>query len=139
MTDRIFCGTLLPAYYSYKSLKDKRSKKKSVLLQYWIVYSCYKGLTFVTDRFLFWFPLYSAVKFAFVLGLIAPGGGLCNLIYSYLVQPLISSKEKRIDEALKEIKSQMKEQSQVFAGKVVAEIHRSMSQSAQEDLEASTE
>ncbi|KAK7919503.1 hypothetical protein WMY93_010787 [Mugilogobius chulae] len=71
-------GTLYPAYYSYKAVKTKNVKE--------------------------YVPLYYELKVAFVIWLLSPYTRGASLIYRKLLHPLLSSREREIDEYIVQAK-----------------------------------
>lgn len=91
-------GTLYPAYYSYKAVKTKNVKEYVRWMMYWIVFALYTVVETVTDLTLGWFPLYYEIKVAFVLWLLLPYTRGASLIYMRCLHPLLSSREREIDD-----------------------------------------
>ncbi|XP_075890947.1 receptor expression-enhancing protein 3 isoform X2 [Nelusetta ayraudi] len=95
---RLVFGTLYPAYYSYKAVKTKNVKEYVRWMMYWIVFALYTVLETVADLTLAWFPLYYELKIAVVIWLLSPYTRGASLIYRKCLHPLLSSREKEIDE-----------------------------------------
>ncbi|KAK6328041.1 hypothetical protein J4Q44_G00000190 [Coregonus suidteri] len=76
-------GTLYPAYYSYKAVKTKNVKE----YVRWMM-----------------FPLYYEIKIAFVIWLLSPYTRGAGLIYRKCLHPLLSSREREIDEYIVQAK-----------------------------------
>uniref|UniRef100_H3CCY2 Receptor expression-enhancing protein n=1 Tax=Tetraodon nigroviridis TaxID=99883 RepID=H3CCY2_TETNG len=91
-------GTLYPAYYSYKAVKTKNVKEYVRWMMYWIVFALYTVAETITDLTLAWFPLYYELKIAVVIWLLSPYTRGASLIYRKCLHPLLSSKEREIDE-----------------------------------------
>ncbi|XP_036936996.1 receptor expression-enhancing protein 3 isoform X2 [Acanthopagrus latus] len=91
-------GTLYPAYYSYKAVKTKNVKEYVRWMMYWIVFALYTVVETITDLTLAWFPLYYELKVAIVIWLLSPYTRGASLIYRKCLHPLLSSREKEIDE-----------------------------------------
>ncbi|XP_053721777.1 receptor expression-enhancing protein 3 [Synchiropus splendidus] len=91
-------GTLYPAYYSYKAVKTKNVKEYVRWMMYWIVFALYTVVETVTDLTLAWFPLYYELKIAFVIWLLSPYTRGASLIYRKCLHPLLSSREREIDD-----------------------------------------
>ncbi|TNN62864.1 Receptor expression-enhancing protein 3 [Liparis tanakae] len=72
----LFFGTLYPAYYSYKAVKTKNVKEYVRWMMYWIVFALYTVVETVTDLTLTWKCLH----------------------------PLLSSREREIDEYIVQAK-----------------------------------
>ncbi|KAJ8372681.1 hypothetical protein AAFF_G00280100 [Aldrovandia affinis] len=97
-------GTLYPAYYSYKAVKSKNVKEYVRWMMYWIVFALYTVVETITDLSLSWFPLYYEVKIAFVVWLLSPYTRGASLIYRKFLHPLLSSKEREIDDYIVQAK-----------------------------------
>ncbi|KAG9341819.1 hypothetical protein JZ751_018541 [Albula glossodonta] len=100
----LFFGTLYPAYYSYKAVKTKNVKEYVRWMMYWIVFALYTVVETITDTTLSWFPLYYEVKIAFVIWLLSPYTRGASLIYRKFLHPLLSSKEREIDDYIVQAK-----------------------------------
>ncbi|CAL8237851.1 unnamed protein product [Boreogadus saida] len=103
-TPRLVFGTLYPAYYSYKAVKTKNVKEYVRWMMYWIVFALYTVVETVTDSTLAWFPLYYELKIAFVIWLLSPYTRGAGLIYRKLLHPLLSSREREIDDYIVQAK-----------------------------------
>ncbi|KAK5617975.1 Receptor expression-enhancing protein 3 [Crenichthys baileyi] len=97
-------GTLYPAYYSYKAVKTKNVKEYVRWMMYWIVFALYSVVETITDLTVAWFPLYYELKIAFVIWLLSPYTRGASLIYRKCLHPLLSSKEREIDEYIVQAK-----------------------------------
>ncbi|KAL4640119.1 receptor expression-enhancing protein 3 [Arapaima gigas] len=97
-------GTLYPAYYSYKAVKTKNVKEYVRWMMYWIVFALYTVAETVTDLTVSWFPLYYEIKIAFVIWLLSPYTRGASLIYRKCLHPLLSSKEREIDDYIVQAK-----------------------------------
>lgn len=97
-------GTLYPAYYSYKAVKTKNVKEYVRWMMYWIVFALYTVVETITDLTLAWFPLYYELKIAIVIWLLSPYTRGASLIYRKCLHPLLSSREKEIDEYIVQAK-----------------------------------
>uniref|UniRef100_A0A8C4H2E0 Receptor expression-enhancing protein n=1 Tax=Dicentrarchus labrax TaxID=13489 RepID=A0A8C4H2E0_DICLA len=97
-------GTLYPAYYSYKAVKTKNVKEYVRWMMYWIVFALYTVVETITDLTLAWFPLYYELKIAIVIWLLSPYTRGASLIYRKCLHPLLSSREREIDEYIVQAK-----------------------------------
>ncbi|KAF7652339.1 hypothetical protein LDENG_00098000 [Lucifuga dentata] len=97
-------GTLYPAYYSYKAVKTKNVKEYVRWMMYWIVFALYTVVETITDLTLSWFPLYYELKIAFVIWLLSPYTRGASLIYRKCLHPLLSSREREIDDYIVQAK-----------------------------------
>ncbi|XP_064816189.1 uncharacterized protein LOC135532650, partial [Oncorhynchus masou masou] len=101
---RLVFGTLYPAYYSYKAVKTKNVKEYVRWMMYWIVFALYTVVETITDLTVAWFPLYYEIKIAFVIWLLSPYTRGASLIYRKCLHPLLSSREREIDEYIVQAK-----------------------------------
>lgn len=62
-------GVALPAYNTFKSLKERHSRQIIYWNIYWISFGAYKLCAFVGDYTIYWVPLYDVGKMLFVLWL----------------------------------------------------------------------
>ncbi|XP_024065039.1 receptor expression-enhancing protein 3 isoform X1 [Mauremys mutica] len=97
-------GMLYPAYYSYKAVKTKNVKEYVRWMMYWIVFALYTVTETVADLMISWFPLYYELKIAFVIWLLSPYTRGASLMYRKFLHPLLSSKEREIDEYIVQAK-----------------------------------
>ncbi|XP_028651204.1 receptor expression-enhancing protein 3 [Erpetoichthys calabaricus] len=97
-------GTLYPAYYSYKAVKTKNVKEYVRWMMYWIVFALYTVLETIADLMVSWFPLYYELKIAFVIWLLSPYTRGASLMYRKFLHPLLSSREREIDEYIVQAK-----------------------------------
>ncbi|XP_015668729.1 receptor expression-enhancing protein 3 [Protobothrops mucrosquamatus] len=97
-------GMLYPAYYSYKAVKTKNVKEYVRWMMYWIVFALYTFTETLTDLLISWFPLYYELKIAFVIWLLSPYTRGASLIYRKFLHPLLSSKEREIDDYIVQAK-----------------------------------
>ncbi|MED6290825.1 Receptor expression-enhancing protein 3, partial [Characodon lateralis] len=73
-------------------------------MMYWIVFALYSVVETITDLTVAWFPLYYELKIAFVIWLLSPYTRGASLIYRKCLHPLLSSKEREIDEYIVQAK-----------------------------------
>lgn len=97
-------GTLYPAYYSYKAVKTKNVKEYVRWMMYWIVFALYTILETFADLTIAWFPLYYELKVAFVIWLLSPYTRGAGVLYRKFLHPLLSSREREIDEYISQAK-----------------------------------
>ncbi|XP_048407313.1 receptor expression-enhancing protein 3 isoform X1 [Stegostoma tigrinum] len=97
-------GTLYPAYYSYKAVKTKNVKEYVRWMMYWIVFALYTVLETFADLMVSWLPLYYELKVAFVVWLLSPYTRGASLLYRKFLHPLLSSREREIDDYINQAK-----------------------------------
>uniref|UniRef100_A0A3Q2CMW2 Receptor expression-enhancing protein n=1 Tax=Cyprinodon variegatus TaxID=28743 RepID=A0A3Q2CMW2_CYPVA len=73
-------------------------------MMYWIVFALYTVAETITDLTVAWFPLYYELKIAFVIWLLSPYTRGASLIYRKCLHPLLSSREREIDEYIVQAK-----------------------------------
>lgn len=104
LLSRLVFGMLYPAYYSYKAVKTKNVKEYVRWMMYWIVFALYTVIETITDQTVAWFPLYYELKIAFVIWLLSPYTKGASLMYRKFLHPLLSSKEREIDDYIVQAK-----------------------------------
>nr|Q5HZP8.1 RecName: Full=Receptor expression-enhancing protein 3-B [Xenopus laevis]AAH88933.1 LOC496337 protein [Xenopus laevis] len=97
-------GILYPAYNSYKAVRTKNVKEYVRWMMYWIVFALYTVTETIADLTVSWFPLYFELKIAFVVWLLSPYTRGASLLYRKFLHPLLSSKEKEIDDYIVQAK-----------------------------------
>ena len=100
-------GILLPAYSTYKALRQKAPTNRLIWLRYWVVFGFYHAITSLTDFLLFWLPLYSSTKIMVLLWLASSKASGAQIVYSFAVVPLLKDRESVIDKKIEEVKKQM--------------------------------
>lgn len=101
------CGTLYPAYRSYKAVKTKNVREYVKWMMYWIVFALFLCTEALTDIFLsFWFPFYYETKILFVLWLLSPYTKGASFLYRKFVHPTLMKHEKEIDQYLEKAKNE---------------------------------
>ncbi|XP_076856132.1 receptor expression-enhancing protein 3 isoform X2 [Brachyhypopomus gauderio] len=73
-------------------------------MMYWIVFSLYTVAETIADLAIAWFPLYYEIKIAFVIWLLSPYTRGASLIYRKILHPLLTSKERDIDDYIVQAK-----------------------------------
>ncbi|XP_062859553.1 receptor expression-enhancing protein 3 [Trichomycterus rosablanca] len=97
-------GTLYPAYYSYKAVKTKNVKEYVRWMMYWIVFALFTVAETIADLTVAWFPLYYEIKIACVIWLVSPYTRGASIIYRKVLHPLLTSKEREIDDYIVQAK-----------------------------------
>eukprot|EP00762_Andalucia_godoyi_P007581 ANDGO_00790.mRNA.1 HVA22-like protein k len=99
-------GFAYPAYASFKALQSSsssstgRCSEDRQWLMYWIVYALFTCGEYFTDKILWWFPFYYAVKIPFILYLQHPRTRGAEQLYTRYVSPFFTRNEAAIDEHL---------------------------------------
>lgn len=103
----IIGGILLPAYSTYKALRQKAPTNRLIWLRYWVVFGFYHAITSLTDFILFWLPLYSSTKIMMLLWLASSKASGAQIVYNFAVVPLLKDRESVIDKKIDEVKKQI--------------------------------
>ncbi|KAK3562685.1 hypothetical protein QTP86_005307 [Hemibagrus guttatus] len=101
---RLLFGTLYPAYYSYKAIRTKCVKEYVRWMMYWIVFALYTVAETIADLSIAWFPLYYELKMFVVMWLVSPYTRGAGLIFRKFLHPLLSSREREIDDYIVQAK-----------------------------------
>ncbi|KAB0800830.1 hypothetical protein PPYR_06569 [Photinus pyralis] len=102
----LICGTLYPAYASYKAVRTKNVKEYVKWMMYWIVFALFTCAETFTDVFLSWFPFYYEIKIILVIWLLSPATKGSSILYRKFVHPMLSKREHEIDEYIAKAKEQ---------------------------------
>lgn len=100
-------GVALPAYSSFKAIKNKSSFHRLHWLRYWTVFAVYLVLARVTDLVLYWLPLYELIKTIFLLFLVHQRATGAQIVYRSVLAPLLINNEKAIDRFMRQKKKQI--------------------------------
>ncbi|KAI5103058.1 receptor expression-enhancing protein 3, partial [Silurus meridionalis] len=73
-------------------------------MMYWIVFALYTVAETITDLSVAWFPLYYEIKIACVIWLVSPYTRGASVIYRKILHPLLTSKEREIDDYIVQAK-----------------------------------
>ncbi|KAH8327177.1 hypothetical protein KR074_006638 [Drosophila pseudoananassae] len=102
---RLFCGTLYPAYASYKAVRTKDVKEYVKWMMYWIVFAFFTCIETFTDIFFSWLPFYYEIKVALVFWLLSPATRGSSTLYRKFVHPMLTRHEQQeIDEYVNQAK-----------------------------------
>jgi len=95
---KLVYGTLYPAYYSFKAVKERNVQEYVHWMTYWIVLASLTIVESVVDIVLgFWLPLYYSLKIGFLVWLLSPLTEGSSLLYKEVLHPILFQKEKKID------------------------------------------
>jgi receptor expression-enhancing protein 5/6 len=114
-------GFVYPAYESFKAIEHFKSEREDApvlmrtWLTYWIVYSLFSVIDVFVDYILYWIPLYYLVKLVFLVWLFPRMGG-ADVIYKIFIEPTLRQYRKRIDTALDDAHSRVKEVGKDLSG-----------------------
>lgn len=93
----ITAGVLIPAFSTFKSLRNKTQQNRLIWLRYWVVFSLFYSSRLITDIFLFWLPFYNIIKILFILWLSSSRAAGAQVLYFYAVDPILRGHEAAID------------------------------------------
>eukprot|EP00976_Prorocentrum_cordatum_P081004 1184212-Prorocentrum_minimum.AAC.2 len=102
---RVLVFLLGYAYPGYKCFKDIEKNKKDEWkdwLVYWVILAVFTMVERLADAFVFWFPLYSEAKVAFVVWLWQPRTQGAKLLYESFLKPFLLDHEQEVDRAIDE-------------------------------------
>ncbi|KAI1285036.1 Receptor expression-enhancing protein 3 [Halotydeus destructor] len=94
-------GVIYPAFYTYKSLKNKTNQMRLIWLRYWVAFSFYYTISNMADYVLFWVPFYEMFKLVALFWLVAAKASGANILYLYAIDPLIKANEKQIESLIR--------------------------------------
>ncbi|XP_019264302.1 PREDICTED: HVA22-like protein k [Nicotiana attenuata] len=93
-------GILLPVYSTFKAIEMRDQNEQQKWLLYWAAYGSFSILEAFTDKFLYWFPLYYHVKFAFLVWLQLPSADGAKQLYTNHLRPFLMRHQGRLDNIL---------------------------------------
>lgn len=93
-------GFLYPAYMSFKAIQSTDKEDDKQWLTYWVVFSIFQIFDGLLSSILSFLPFYYIFKVAFYVYLFHPKTKGANLIYTKLVNPLLSKHQVFIDSKL---------------------------------------
>lgn len=103
----VIVGVLLPAYGTYKSLRQKASTNRLIWLRYWVVFGFYHSIISIADILIFWLPLYSTGKVLVLLWLSSSKASGAQIVYNFAILPLLKDREAVIDKKIEGTKKQI--------------------------------
>ncbi|XP_021363992.1 receptor expression-enhancing protein 1-like isoform X2 [Mizuhopecten yessoensis] len=102
----LVCGTLYPAYASYKAIRTKNVKEYVKWMMYWIVFAIFLSVETFSDVLLSWLPFYYEIKMIFVIWMLSPITKGSSYLYKKFVHPHLVKREKEIDEYISQATKQ---------------------------------
>ncbi|XP_069140593.1 receptor expression-enhancing protein 1-like isoform X3 [Argopecten irradians] len=102
----LVCGTLYPAYASYKAIRTKNVKEYVKWMMYWIVFAIFLSVETFSDVLLSWLPFYYEIKMVFVIWMLSPITKGSSYLYKKFVHPHLVKREKEIDEYISQATKQ---------------------------------
>jgi len=95
-------GFSYPVYASFKALKTENIEDDTEWLTYWVVFGTFILLEDFSSLFFdetHWSPIYYLLKLVFILWLALPRYQGANVVFNKVINPILSSYEKSIDQA----------------------------------------
>lgn len=80
--------------------------KKVKWMMYWTVFALFTTMETFLDIFFSWFPFYYEIKIIFIIWVLSPATKGSSLLYVKLVHPMLTSREKDIDDLIEKTKKQ---------------------------------
>lgn len=93
-------GIVLPVYSTFKAIEMRDRNEQHKWLLYWAAYGSFSIIEAVTDKFLYWFPLYYHVKLAFLVWLQLPSAEGSKQLYTNHMRPFLMRHQARLDHIL---------------------------------------
>lgn len=91
-------GIVLPVYSTFKAIEAKDQDEQQKWLLYWAAYGSFSVVELFTDKFLYWFPLYYHMKFAFLVWLQLPSVDGASQLYMNHLRPFLRRHQPRLDQ-----------------------------------------
>lgn len=100
-------GIVLPIYSTFKAIESKDQNDQQKWLLYWAAYGSFTIVETFTDKFLFWFPLYYHIKFAFLVWLQLPSADGARQLYVHHLRPFLVKNQARLDQIIGILNAEM--------------------------------
>ncbi|CAI9104478.1 OLC1v1003157C1 [Oldenlandia corymbosa var. corymbosa] len=91
-------GIGLPVYSTFKAIQSREQNEQQKWLIYWAAYGSFSIVEAVTDKFLYWFPFYYHMKFAFLVWLQFPSADGSRQLYVRYLRPFLRKHQARFDQ-----------------------------------------
>ncbi|XP_075493298.1 HVA22-like protein k [Primulina tabacum] len=91
-------GIVLPVYSTFKAIEAEDQDEQQKWLLYWAAYGSFSVVELFTDKFLYWFPLYYHMKFAFLVWLQLPSVDGARKLYMNHLRPFLRRHQPRLDQ-----------------------------------------
>ena len=99
-------GVVLPSYATFKALKQKTPQTRLLWLRYWVVFGFVYVLQMISDQSLSWMPLYNEFKVCAIIWLTMSKASGAQVVYAYVIYPLLVENESKIDKSFAQAKKQ---------------------------------
>ncbi|GAA0160899.1 membrane traffic protein [Lithospermum erythrorhizon] len=93
-------GIVLPVYSTFKAIEGRDQDEQQKWLLYWAAYGSFSVVELFTDKFLYWFPLYYHMKFAFLVWLQLPTVDGAKQLYANHLRPFLLKHQGRLDQVV---------------------------------------
>jgi len=103
-------GFTYPAYQSIKAIESGNKEDDTQWLTYWVVFTAFSAVEFVSDTLVYWFPLYWFVKCLFLVWCFAPvpwNGS--KLMYHRVIRPQFLAHHGNVDAMIAKASANAKE------------------------------
>ncbi|KAL3538947.1 hypothetical protein ACH5RR_002313 [Cinchona calisaya] len=91
-------GTILPVYSTFRAIESRDQNEQQKWLLYWAAYGSFSIIEIFTDKYLYWFPLYYHMKFAFLVWLQLPSVEGSKQLYMHHLRPFLVRHQARFDQ-----------------------------------------
>ncbi|KAI6645654.1 hypothetical protein LOD99_12917 [Oopsacas minuta] len=92
----LFCCNLYPVFASFKAIRNRDGDEYSRWFIYWIMFSLFLSVTWVTDWIFWWIPFYGMLKLGISIWMLPFFRG-SKILYTGLVHPQLMENEVQID------------------------------------------
>ncbi|KAK8958292.1 HVA22-like protein k [Platanthera guangdongensis] len=93
-------GTVLPVYYTFKSIEKNDQHERNKWLVYWAAYGSFSLVEMFSDKLISWVPFYYHIKFAFLVWLQFPTHNGANHLYKRHIRPFLLKHQAKCDRIL---------------------------------------
>lgn len=90
-------GVVLPVYSTFKAIERKDPDEQQRCLVYWAAYGSFTVAEMITDKLIYWFPLYYHMKFAFLVWLQLPSTNGATQLYMNHLRPFFLRHQAKLD------------------------------------------
>lgn len=90
-------GVILPVYTTFKAIERKDPDEQQKCLVYWAAYGSFTVAEMITDKLIYWFPLYYHMKFAFLVWLQLPSTEGATQLYMNHMRPFLLRHQAKLD------------------------------------------
>uniref|UniRef100_A0A803LDU8 HVA22-like protein n=1 Tax=Chenopodium quinoa TaxID=63459 RepID=A0A803LDU8_CHEQI len=91
-------GVVLPVYTTFKAIEREDPEEQRKCLVYWAAYGSFTVAEMITDKLVYWFPLYYHMKFAFLVWLQLPSTNGATQLYMNHLRPFLLRHQVKLDQ-----------------------------------------